>query len=375
MTQVLTIPTPFNDFSELTENFAQRVDEERLMLPCSAAVPEGEWVQFSVLLGDGEVALAGIGRVQGAFDNGDEHPPEYRFDVVLDSLQFEGMHEVMFERLLMARSSILGAEPVTGEVSIAELEEADQSASLAEPSAEQAPPEGWEQPSGFSGEADFSGETDFSGEAISTPAPNPFEPADEAAEPAPSDFSSDSFAAEAEANFSGEIEGFSGEIESSVELGQSEPETPLDIPEAAPAAPVEAPRAVKAPPAAAHSTRRYEPGHLPSPHSFSDAVLTRHVLPAPWAPQPSPRPAPAQSSGLFDYGGPVPSPTKPPRPELDDALRVRPAPHPSAPWPRQRAQNSHALAASTEPPVELDGDASVMLAEQPSEQLAEHEEW
>ena len=45
------------DLAELTENFAQRVDEERLMLPYPEGMPEGEWIQFNVLLGDGNVAL------------------------------------------------------------------------------------------------------------------------------------------------------------------------------------------------------------------------------------------------------------------------------------------------------------------------------
>ncbi len=343
MTQVLTIPTPFNDFSELTENFSQRVDEERLMLPCSAAVPEGEWVQFNVLLGDGEVALAGIGRVQGAFDNGEEHPPEYRFDVVLDTLQFEGMHEVMFERLLMARSSMMGAEPVTGEVSIAELEDADQNPVSVEASAE---PEEWESP------------TDFSGEVISAPPPNPFEGVDveDVAEPAQdaSAFSSSDSFEDVDAH--------------AAATGESLPEDPMEVAqhesEAPAAAPVnDAPRAAKAP-TKAYPTRHHEPGQLPSPHSFSDIVLTREVLPAPWEPRPSPRPAAAQSSGSFDYGGPIPNPTKPPRPELDESLRVRSAPRPGAPWPRQMAQNSHET--PTVPPMELLEQA---------EPIADHEEW
>jgi hypothetical protein len=356
MTQVLTIPTPFSDFSELTENFSQRVDEERLMLPCSAAIPEGEWVQFSVLLGDGEVALAGIGRVQGAFDNGEEHPPEYRFDLVLDSLQFEGMHEVMFERLLMARSSVMGAEPVTGEVSIAELEDADQAA--AETSAGDVQSGEWESPTGFSGEA------------ISAPSPNPFESVEDVAESTQdnSAFSShDSFAEAEEADFASDTPMFSSDVSSAdSDFVASEPTPGRDEPEViAPAVPAkEAPRAVKAP-TGAYPTRQYEPGQLPSPHSFGDIALTRQVLPAPWAPQPNVRPAAAQSSGLFDYGGPVPSPTQPPRPELDESFRVRSAPRPGAPWPRQVSPSVDEI--TSVPPMEL--------LEQSPEQVAEHEEW
>lgn len=343
MTQVLTIPTPFHDFSELTENFAQRVDEERLMLPCSAAVPEGEWVQFSVLLGDGEVALAGVGRVQGAFDNGEEHPPEYRFDVVLDSLQFEGMHEVMFERLLMARSSVLGAEPVTGEVSIAELQEAADASPAIEPAGEE--PEEWPTP------ADFSGE-------IPTPVP-PSAPVLE------------------EVAADDAVHAAYDEPEAPAHAVYDEPEPPqYSEPAPAPAPALSEPHrtAVKAPPAKAYPTRPHEPGRLPSPHSFEGSVLTRRALDGSWTPQPSLRPEPAQSSGLFEYGGPVPSPAKPPRPEIDEALRVRVAPRPGAPWPRRVAENARVIA--TEPPMELlEGDASAMLAEPMSEQVSEHEEW
>ena len=141
MTHELNIPTPFADFAELTENFAPRVDDERIMLPASGPAPEVEWCRFDVTLLDGSSALAGVGRIQGSYDNGEEHPPEYRFDIVLDTLQFEGMNEVMFERLVMARQSMAGGEPQTGEVSIEEAQaqadaEAAAQAQAAQPAAE-----------------------------------------------------------------------------------------------------------------------------------------------------------------------------------------------------------------------------------------------
>lgn len=164
MTQQLTILTPFADLAELTENFAQRVDEQRLMLPYAEAMPEGEWIQFEVQLADGTAALQGVGKVQGAFDNGEEHPPEYRFDLVLEELQLEGMHEVMFERLLVARETQLKGEPVTGEVSVEELER-EQAARTQSVAADGA----WDDPnestiaarSGSAGEAVGAGEVDL----------------------------------------------------------------------------------------------------------------------------------------------------------------------------------------------------------------------
>ena len=71
MSYAISVPTPFNDISELAENFASRVDDERLMLPHGDVVPEGEWVQFAVTLADGSAALSGLGRCTGSYDNGE----------------------------------------------------------------------------------------------------------------------------------------------------------------------------------------------------------------------------------------------------------------------------------------------------------------
>ncbi|UJR84304.1 hypothetical protein [Sandaracinus amylolyticus] len=313
MTQVLQIPTPFADLSELTENFAQRVDEERLMLPHVEPMPEGEWVQFTVLLGDGNVAIAGVGRVQGSFDNGEEHPPEYRFDVVLDSLQFEGMHEVMFERLLMARASLAGGEPVTGEVSVEELERA----AAVQPAAEASEPEAaWQDDA-----------QDWPAQAA----------AEEPVEPEPPQDSG-----------TGEVD--VGELAEVASYGDhaAEPTPPparAAAPSQRPAPPSQRPAAIKRPPAQPYPTRAREPGKLPSPHSFEGRALTRPSLDAVWTPTPAERPDAAQSSGYFDYQGGVPRPAHPPRPELDASLRVIPAPRPGAPWPRAQAAVAAAAAA------------------------------
>ena len=88
MTQQIVVPTPFADVNELAENFASRVDEERLMLPHSAPVDEGEWVQFLVTLGDDSAALNGTGRCTGSFDNGEDRAAEHRYDIVIDRHDF-----------------------------------------------------------------------------------------------------------------------------------------------------------------------------------------------------------------------------------------------------------------------------------------------
>ena len=145
MSEVLTVPTHFGDLSELSAGLADRVDEERLILYGPTPFDEGAMVGFSVLLVDGTPALEGVGRVAAAGDGGEERAPETRFDIVFDSLQLDGRSEVVYERIVLARSSMMGDEPATGEVSIEELEEQveDVDADAADVSfASEAPPAG-----------------------------------------------------------------------------------------------------------------------------------------------------------------------------------------------------------------------------------------
>lgn len=306
MTRALEIATPFADFSELSENFAQRVDTERLMLPYAEPVAEGEWVTFTVLFADGSTALAGTGKCQGSYDNGEEHPPEYRFDVVVESLSLEGTAEVMFERLLMARSSMAGegnAEPGTGEVSLDELE--SQAAAQAVESAPEA-------------------------EAEAAPEPEALDSLE--AEPLP------------------DAGGFDDPLPTSVAdlddlAAQSVPsDRPPPKPAARPAAAAGAGAAGAA--ARARPGTAQAPAALPSPHTFEGSILTRPSQPAAWTPEPAERPAPATSSGLFDYGrGGLPKPAHPPRPEIAEESRVQRAPAPGRPARRMAPSGAPAAEA------------------------------
>ena len=123
MTEVLTVPTHFGDISELSAGLADRVDEERLILYGPDAFEEGSTVGFAVLLMDGSPALEGFGRVTAAVDGGEERAPETRYDIVFDSLQLQGMSEVVYERIILARQSMMGDDPATGEISLDELEQ------------------------------------------------------------------------------------------------------------------------------------------------------------------------------------------------------------------------------------------------------------
>ncbi|MCC6876694.1 MAG: hypothetical protein IT378_20490 [Sandaracinaceae bacterium] len=267
MTYAISVPTPFADITELAESFASRVDEERLMLPNAEPIPEGEWVQFAVTLGDGSAALSGLGRCTGSYDNGEDRAAEHRFDIVLDALQLDEMAQIYFERILIVRGQQGGEEPRTGEVELPAEEALDsvEAAPIDEPSE---PP------------ADASA---FVSDAVAYD-----EAPDEAA----------TYAAAAP---------------------YEEPQAPAPAPAAA-RAPAALPAYPASPPVA--------PGQLPSPHSVA-AVLTRPIVQPSWSPEPLPRPDPRPSSGLFQYPANVlPFPNEPPRPQLDPSLQVRRAPRP-----------------------------------------------
>lgn len=125
MSQVLTVPTHFNDLGELSEGFLDRVEQDTLILYGPVAYEDGSAIAFAVLLADGSAALEGTGRVRAAVDGGADRVPETRYDVVVEALQFDGRAEVVFERLVLARQAVsdhpaaAGDEPPTGEVDAA----------------------------------------------------------------------------------------------------------------------------------------------------------------------------------------------------------------------------------------------------------------
>jgi hypothetical protein len=324
----LIIPTPFEDVSQLTDNFATRVDETpQIMLPYHEPVAEGEWFQFVVQLADGTTALEGAGRSLGAQDNGEEYPPEYRYDIVLDSLQLDGMSEVMFERILQARASQLEGDPGTGEVDVNQLAAAaPEDDGLGEAAEAPAPPQ------------------DLPTEAIPLEPSGPMQAAapeevEDAVEAAPAEAFTEEppapLAEEAEA--AAEDDGWAPEPEGFVEAVPTQAVQLEDLRPAASSPPPAAPAAPAAARPAAPAAPRPSPpqrprGELPLLHRFDTGILTRPSMDPSWSPEPTPRPEAAQSSGFFDYEGGLPRPATPPRPELADEQRVIAAPSPSAPW-------------------------------------------
>lgn len=350
MTQSLIILTPFADMSELAENFASRVDESHLMLPYSEAVAEEEWVHFVVQLADESPVITGQGRCTGSNDNGEEYPPEYRFDVVLDSLQFEGMSEVMFERILVARESQASGDPGTGEIDLDQMNA--QAAEVSQPA--------YEEASGVEAYAD-PGAVDFAEpSAAAYPAASALDAVPDAfeddEEDAPTQFgtalrpeaaAAPAAVAEAleEEPAAEEWADEAGDFDQPTQMGTIDQVTLQSAKRSAPppprpAAPSAAPVAAAAAPAAPSGPRpsprgkQRALGTLPLMHTFEEGVLTRPSLDPSWVPTVMPRPEAAQSSGLFDYGGPIPRPATPPRPDITDEQRVVPAPSPTAPWSR-----------------------------------------
>ena len=125
MSQVLTVPTHFNDLGELSEGFLDRVEQDTLILYGPVAYEDGSEIEFMVLLADGSPAIEGVGRVRAAVDGGAERVPETRYDVVVEALELDGRSEVVFERLVLARQAVSDhpsandAEPSTGDMDVA----------------------------------------------------------------------------------------------------------------------------------------------------------------------------------------------------------------------------------------------------------------
>jgi hypothetical protein len=106
MSQVLTVPTNFNDIGDLSEGFLDRVERDTLILYGPVAYEDGSDIEFAVLLADGTPALEGRGRVRAAVDGGADRVPETRYDIVVEALEFDGRYEVVFERLVLTRKEV-----------------------------------------------------------------------------------------------------------------------------------------------------------------------------------------------------------------------------------------------------------------------------
>jgi hypothetical protein len=323
MSDTLTVPTAFNDISQLAEGMADRVDEERLMLYGPEPVQDNSWVRFNVLLMDESVALEGIGRAVASIDGGDERPEVARFDIVLDNLQFEGTSEVVYERMLLMRSQAFSEGPGTGEVSLDDVQQVEEevaaSTGFEDESTQIAP----EHEYSAHVEASAMDEGYDSGGATAV-APALEEPEYSYAEPSGGYEDAGAQVESWDDSASTESEGYAdvgtGEIAlpeeswSAKEEYASVDEVVSVPPSAPPPAPPSAPPPVLVNPLV----------------SGSDGPLLRRSRGATWTPKLEPAPPSRLASGLFGYTGGLPIPPHPPRPDLDPSLRIHPAPRPSA---------------------------------------------
>lgn len=260
MSEPLIVSTYFGDVAELTEGFADRVEEGQIILYGPNGYEEGDRIGFQVLLADGSAALEGTASVIQCVDAGEERDPEFRFDVVLAGLDLVGAAEAIFERLLAwKRGEVSTSMPLEEEEVAAPVSEAVELDAVSDVIEEEPAPA-----------------------RISTP------------DPAPSRISVAPVAASEPIVGGGKNAGM-----------------------------------------AAGARGLPPPSPPPAPAGFTVALglagqLGRPVMAAAWTPEPPPREPSMESTGQFEYGPAVPIPTAPPRPEIDPARQVAPAPAPTS---------------------------------------------
>jgi hypothetical protein len=286
MTQVVTVHTDFTDLNQMAQGLVGRVNDTHVILPGPDPVDVGEWVEFAVTLYDGTPGFAGVGRCVTVVDNGEERLSHQRFDVVIDSLQFDSRGQQVFEHIL----TLNGAGGYE-----------------AEP-----------QDAGFS--SDGAEEASFE-DVSEVYTESKIELPTEALEASPEDVEAD---AEDEAEDDSENENtvigdsmqFAGAAFSDPEQDDHERVTPV------PAKPVtfsEPPTGGRAMPAVPSA-----PPPAPAPSMPAPSVPAR-AMPA--VPSSAPQ---TNGSAMFVYTNGLPFPAVPPRPDLDPARRVSPAPRPRA---------------------------------------------
>jgi len=356
MTDTLTVATHFEDLSQFAAGLVDRVDEDRLILYGPTAFPDGERVNFAVLLVDGSPALEGQARILATVDGGEERDPSARFDIYLDGLELGGMSQAVYERIVLARQSLTSGEPPTGEIDVGELERMEaEAAAAAEPpdpfEAEAEPPveaadEDWGEPAaeadmGVAQMEDFGGESTvvaadpqaladaYEAEreraaadeqpAAEEPAgaedwAEPMEaPAEDWAEPAADAEDAEDWAEPADDDFA--------PVDTGDFHGPGAQAPHAAAPDAGTVAALAGEASIPPPPPV-------DPGGFRL--AAAGAVLTRPSREPAWWPAPAERPEAREVSGYFAYEGELPIPSTPPHPDLDAGYRVGPAPRPQA---------------------------------------------
>jgi nicotinate-nucleotide--dimethylbenzimidazole phosphoribosyltransferase len=383
MSNVLTVPTHFEDISQLAEGLVERVDENKVILYGPEPFEDGAVIQFAVLLADGSPAFEGQGRVLTSIDGGEERDPATRYDVVIDSLELDGRAEVVLERILLAggEGSLAGEE--TGEVAVPEELAAEaapvEEAAVEEPVAEEPVAEEpvAEEAAAADAAPDFEVAEDEATMVVDPSASDvedvetAADPADVAPadEPAPEEPAADAGAAADE----WDDVGADADFEDVQPPAEAQADAGADLDAEAPADAVEGVEAAAdgdpAPEGAAAAAEAEEgdtladaearamddsasmadtsverpadraapaPPEAPAPFEVArmgtnGSALTRPSLALSWEPQAVPEPEAGPEGEGFRYQvGELPVPPAPVRPDMDPSYRVGPAPHPGA---------------------------------------------
>ncbi len=327
---VFEIVTPFGDVAELGQGYINRADGERMLLPLPSECAAGEGVRFIVHLTDGTPAFAGAGRCVQVSDQGATVVAAERFETLLDNLAFDDRSRPVYDYIVAVRQAAytaggpeaLEAQPAEQQVLLEAGEEPTAFSQAGEQAAAELLASSEEEPTAFiesaasmmghDSDAPVALVDESVAEILTTSIPVPASFSEPAAEllapsqPAPESevaFASEPAPSEVEAEAA-----FASEPAPSESAFASEP------------APARAPSSV--PPAL--------PDPLP-PEPLPTGILKRPALASHWQPEPPRPPQPMRGTGLFRYPpGPLPVPAHPPRPDLDPALCVQPAPAPAA---------------------------------------------
>lgn len=269
--EIFSVATAFPDVASLAQGYMNRADGERLLLPLPLANASGTGVRFVVYLSDGTPAFAGAGLCSQSSDQGDTVPAEQRYETLLDSLNFDERSRPVYDYIVAVRNAAYAQQQ---EEQYAEAVVSDE-VPVSEV-AEEAPAFGGDdEPTVFQRVAHHAPSTQPP--PISAPPPDP-SVAPVATETA------DSIAIES--------------IPAHTALSD------VDV-------------------AAFARQQSFVPPPIPT------GLLMRPARAMHWQPAPPRRPTPRPSTGLFRYGtGGLPRPARVPRPDIDPAHKVQPAPRP-----------------------------------------------
>lgn len=326
MSEMLTVPTAFENIPDLSAGLIDRVDSDQIILYGPTAYEPGTTVDFSVLLADETPGLTGRGVVIQSVDGGEERDPSTRFDIFISNLELGEDAAEIFEGMVLERQLLAGDE--AGEADAESHEVAFEDAEVGEEVAEVA-------------------EIDEVAEDVSIEADAGLDepPVDEVSERTEWDADSETVAGEMDDVLESSAESSEdfGEVEedlapddagydesTSLEDELDDAAALLEAHEAKPTLtlPTEIPPPDDAFRGASPPEAPSNPGGFEVTNELSEG-LVRPVEQDVWTPTAAERPEPRPSTGLFNYPNGLPIPSAPPRPDIDPSLIVTRAPHPS----------------------------------------------